>query len=152
MVKILKTSCAYKSEITHTVISEWEPVWSVLCSHQIVVRSNPEELSEVSERHRSVCFKPEVWIVMRRCQITAFTERDTHTHHIWIIWLMSNRIYDFIFHKTTFLLQSGRDFFSKTLKNHVNTSLIYIFIFYLQFFSTAYTNFQNFASFLKLNK
>lgn len=43
-------------------------------SHQVVIRSDPKQLSEVAERHRGVVFKPEVRIVVGRSEVTAFTE------------------------------------------------------------------------------
>lgn len=43
-----------------------------MTAHQIVVWPDPKQLSEVAEGHRGVGFKPEVWVVMGRCEVAAF--------------------------------------------------------------------------------
>lgn len=44
-----------------------------MISHQVVIWSDPKQLSEVAERYRGVGFKPKVWVVVGWCEIAAFT-------------------------------------------------------------------------------
>lgn len=41
--------------------------------HQVVIWSDSKQLSEVSEGHGSVGFKPEVWVVVGWREVAAFT-------------------------------------------------------------------------------
>lgn len=42
-------------------------------AHQIVVWPDAKQLSEVAEGNRGVGFKPEVWVMVGRCEVAAFT-------------------------------------------------------------------------------
>lgn len=45
-------------------------------SHQVVIWSDPKQLSEVAEGHRGVGLKPKVWVVVGWSEVTAFTVRS----------------------------------------------------------------------------
>lgn len=42
-------------------------------SHQVVIWSDPKQLSEVAESYRGVGFKPKVWVMMGWSEVTPFT-------------------------------------------------------------------------------
>lgn len=56
-------------------------------AHQVVIGSNPEEFPEVTESHRGVGLKPEVWEVVRWSQITALTDEQRKTEIFFIFIL-----------------------------------------------------------------
>ena len=45
-------------------------------SYQVVIRPDAKQFSEVAEGHRSICFKAEVWEVVGRSEVAAFTKRE----------------------------------------------------------------------------
>lgn len=62
-------------------------------SYQVIIRLDPKEFSEVPEGQWSVGLKPEVWVVMSRGQIAAFTavqrateetEKEHQQRQLWL--------------------------------------------------------------------
>ena len=53
-------------------------------SHQVVIRPDAEQFSEVAKGHRSVGFKAEVWEVVSWSEVAAFTEiqHKTRRHQL----------------------------------------------------------------------
>lgn len=45
-----------------------------LSSHQIVIRTNPKQLPEITKSHRSICLEAEVWKVVGWCQVAPLAE------------------------------------------------------------------------------
>lgn len=42
-------------------------------SYQVVIWPDAKQFSEVAESHGSVCFKAEIWEMMGRSEVAAFT-------------------------------------------------------------------------------
>lgn len=68
--------------------------YNICSANQVVIRSNAEEFSEITEGDGGVSLKPEVTVVMCWSQITSFTVGDK-------TWRANQRQgYEFLFYYT----------------------------------------------------
>lgn len=60
-------------------------------SHQVVIRSDAKQFSEVAEGHRGICFKSEVREMVGWSEVAAFTkvQKNTRVHRMKVIFFLN---------------------------------------------------------------
>lgn len=54
----------------------------ILHTHQIVIRFDAKQLSEVTKSQRCVCFQPKIWVMMRWSQGAALTGKKKYSGQV----------------------------------------------------------------------